>query len=76
MIRSAQYQYEVDDYDVRDHNDQEYLQFLIEDGDKDEAATNELLLTPYDKPYRLENWHPEDLVSYVGGIYAKEAYTQ
>lgn len=24
------------------------------------------------RPARLENWHPEDLIAYVGGQYAKE----
>ncbi|MDA3643816.1 hypothetical protein LZ318_11745 [Saccharopolyspora indica] len=32
----------------------------------------ELELTPFDKPYRLENWPIEDLIGYVGG--AKELY--
>lgn len=32
-------------------------------------------LAPYDKPYRLENWPMDDLVMYVGGSYAKEAYS-
>lgn len=36
----------------------------------------ELELTPYERPYRLENWAIEDLVMYVGGIYAKEAYSK
>ena len=35
---------------------------------------DERLLTPYEQPYRLENWDPEDLIAYVGGTYAKEAY--
>ncbi|HVV11622.1 hypothetical protein [Amycolatopsis sp.] len=28
-------------------------------------------LTGYDRPYRLENWPPEDLESYVGGPFVK-----
>lgn len=27
----------------------------------------EIELTPYDRPYRLENWPIEDLIMYVGG---------
>lgn len=26
---------------------------------------------PNEKQPRLENWHPEDLVAYCGGVYAK-----
>lgn len=32
------------------------------------------LLSPYQRPYRLENWPMEDLIAYVGGNFAKEAY--
>jgi hypothetical protein len=38
-------------------------------------SSDDTLLTPYEKPYRLENWDFDDLVMYVGGIYAKEAYS-
>ena len=34
------------------------------------------LLTPYEQPYRLNNWPLEDLISFVGGPYAKEAYSK
>lgn len=48
---------------------------FIETGmfDADNPGTEEeLLLTPYEEPYRLENWHREDLIMYVGGD--KELY--
>lgn len=41
-----------------------------------DEVDDELLLSPYEKPYRLENWHPEDLIAYVGGGFAKEAYSK
>lgn len=31
------------------------------------GSSEEELLTPYEKPYRLENWDREDLIMYVGG---------
>jgi hypothetical protein len=32
-------------------------------------------LYPAERPFRTENWHPEDQVAYCGGAYAKAAYT-
>jgi hypothetical protein len=29
------------------------------------------LITGVERPFRLENWHIEDLEMYVGGIYTK-----
>lgn len=52
---------------------------FIEDGKfpaRLRETNEELKLTPYNRPYRLENWPIEDLVTYVGGIYAKEEFEQ
>ena len=52
---------------------------FIEDGKfpaRLRETNEELKLTPYNRPYRLENWPIDDLVTYVGGIYAKEAYSK
>jgi hypothetical protein len=49
----------------------ESLTLEISEFDRDD----EELLSPYAEPYRLENWPLEDLIAYVGGPYAKEAYS-
>lgn len=57
--------------DVLDLNDFEYQQDLYSGLDLPETTPeDELLLTPYDKPYRLDNWPVEDLEAYCG-IYEK-----
>lgn len=65
-----------DGYDVVDPNDYEYLQTTVLSSPNDNFGNEELELTPYDKPYRLENWPLEDLIGFVGGVYAKEAYSK
>lgn len=50
-----------------DLDDFEYQQDLYSDDGPTEEVSDEQLMTPYDKPYRLENWHREDLIMYVGG---------
>ena len=76
------YQFEEDGYDVVDHDDYEYKQFLSEDRmptrvhEKDENIAFVTQLTGYSEPYRLENWPLDDLIAYVGGTYAKEAYNK
>lgn len=35
-------------------------------------SADDTLLTPYEKPYRIEHWDREDLIMYVGGD--KELY--
>lgn len=62
-----------DDYDVTDPNDYEYLQASTLSSPNGNFGNSELEaeLTPYDRPYRLENWPMEDLVMYCGGDYAK-----
>lgn len=61
-------------YEDSDLNDFERQQDLFASDAFHEG--DEQILTPYEKPYHLENWHPDDLVAFCGGIYAKEAYSK
>lgn len=63
-------------YEDDDSNDFERQQDLYASEPFYGETEDEALLTPYEKPYRLENWDEDDLVAYVGGIYAKEAYSK
>lgn len=57
-------------------DDYEELQAAYLSSPNDNFRNEEFFLTPYEKPYRLENWPQDDLVMYVGGNYAKEAYSK
>jgi len=63
-------------YEDEDPNDYERQQDMASGTyDYVEADPNEIPGI-YTDPYRLNNWPLDDLVTYVGGIYAKEAYSK
>ena len=79
------YLFEEDGYDVVDHDDHEYLQFLTEDripqgiqeeDEREADASFVTQVTGYSESYRFENWPIDDLIAYVGSTYAKEAYNK
>jgi len=61
-------------YEDEDLNDYERQQDLASGTYGYAEADSNEIPGIYAQPYRLNNWPLEDLIAYVGGNFAKEAY--